>query len=336
MNRKFIYYISIIFFLIIFLLMTSCQLFLSAENYKDDLTPLLFFSHANQMTPTKIEQPWKIIELTSNYVGRWCISGDIDSDGELEIVSAENCNIDENHYTTAVAAFNLDNSILWEWGNPDTGQNHCSYDVACQIYDIDNEGNKEVVIAGDQQLFVLDGATGSEKWSFPIPENASDCIVFVILQGNPTAQDIIVKTRYSKIWAYTNTGRLLWQVDYPGGYRTAHQPIPIDIDNDGMDEIMAGYAIINPDGTIRWTLDSQQIPIGDGHLDCCRIYKHGYKPEDFRLIITFCEDEAIAMIDGNGKVLWSIRGYHFESVDIGEVHPDYDGKEILVDIDHSQ
>ena len=45
-----------------------------------------------------------------------------------------------------------------------------------------------------------------------------------------------------------SAGNLLWTVENPGGYRTAHQPFPLDIDGDGREEIMAGYALLDPDG----------------------------------------------------------------------------------------
>ncbi|MBN2536343.1 MAG: hypothetical protein JXB88_25900 [Spirochaetales bacterium] len=329
-NKIYIYWRNtIITVFVIFLLTASgCQF---SEPHKDP-----FFVYANELDAAETEIPWKEINLTgtSDYAGEWVVTGDIDNDNEVEIISAKNFNHSDNHYTTSVAAFNLDGTLLWEWGDPGGGQEHCSYDVACQIYDLDNDGNMEIVIAGDGTLFVLNGATGEEEWSFSIPANASDCIVFVNLNGGPRPEDILVKTRYSKIWAYKKEGELLWKIEYPGGYRTAHQPYPLDIDGDGKDEIMAGYAMVNHDGSIRWVLDESKLPLKQGHLDCCRVYKRGSSPDDLRLIITCCSDNAIAMIDGNGTILWKITGYHFESIDIGEVCPDYPGNEIFVDIDH--
>jgi outer membrane protein assembly factor BamB len=183
-------------------------------------------------------------------------------------------------------------------------------------------------------LVELDGATGKERRRFPIPPEATDCLAFVNLSGSERATDVLVKTRYSQIWAYNYDGKLLWTVENPGGYRTAHQATPIDIDGDGKDEIVAGYALLNPDGTVRWQFESEKVDLGRGHLDCCRVLRKGEKPEDWRLVLTCCGANNIATIDGNGKTMWEVSGHHFESVQIGKVFPDLAGLQILVDIDH--
>jgi rhamnogalacturonan endolyase len=58
-------------------------------------------------------------------------------------------------------------------------------------------------------------------------------LVFADLSGKGRPTDVLVKTRYRRIWAYDQGGELLWNVTDPGGFRTAHQARPIDIDGDG-------------------------------------------------------------------------------------------------------
>jgi len=127
---------------------------------------------------------------------------------------------------------------------------------------------------------------------------------------------------------------LLWHVKDPGGHRTAHQPRPIDLDGDGRDEIAAGYAMLNADGSVRWTFKSSTIDVSRGHLDCIRLLRGGDNPEDIRLVLTLCGANGIALIDGNGKTIWERAGSHFESIDVGRVVADREGPQILVDIDH--
>jgi len=105
--------------------------------------------------------------------------------------------------------------------------------VACQIYDWDGDGKNEVVLSGDGFVFELDGATGHEKRRLPLPKDAGDCLVFVNLAGNSRPTDVLVKTRYTQIWAYDRNWKQLWTVENPGGYRTAHQPVAVDLDGDG-------------------------------------------------------------------------------------------------------
>ena len=279
-------------------------------------------------------EPWKIIPLDPEYSGQWVVADDVDGDGEVEIVSAENANKNDVHYTSTAVAQKLDGSVLWRWGNPAIGRKKWHHDVACQIHDWDGDGKNEVVLCTKGYIVELDGATGRQRRKIAIADDASDCLVFCNLTGGNRPTDVLVKNRYHRIWAYNHAGKLLWTVKDPGGYRTAHQPRPIDLDGDGRDEIMAGYAMLNSDGSVRWVFKSKKVEQGRGHLDCCRVVRRGDKPEDFRLALTCCGANNVALIDGNGKVLWEITGHHFESIDVGQIIPKHRAAQLLVDIDH--
>ncbi len=286
-------------------------------------------------------KPWKTVPLDPAYSGQWVVMGDVDGDGQVEVVSCRNVtgrsadNTSDCHYTSTAVAQKLDGSVLWRWGDPAVGGPGLSYDVACQIYDWDGDGKSEVVLCARDALVELEGATGKERRRLPLPPEATDCLTFVNLSGGPRAQEVLVKTRYGQIWAYDHAGHLLWTVSNPGGYRTAHQPFPVDVDGDGRDEIMAGYALLNPDGTVRWVLKSEKANLSHGHLDCCRVLRAGARPEDFRLVVTYCGANCIALVDGAGKALWEVAGDHYESVNIGKVRADVPGLQIVVDGDHA-
>ena len=81
------------------------------------MKPKLFDTCANDLEPKEIVQPWKQIELDPEYAGAWLVAGDLDGDGEVEIVSARNVNQDDNHYTCSVNAYRLDGRVLWRWGD---------------------------------------------------------------------------------------------------------------------------------------------------------------------------------------------------------------------------
>jgi len=279
-------------------------------------------------------QPWRIVPLDPEYGGQWIVAGDIDGDGEAEIVSSENVNKNDVHYASTAVAQELDGAVLWRWGNHAIGRKNWHHDVACQIHDWDGDGKNEVILCTKGYLVELDGATGGERRRISIPGEATDCLVFCNLVGGNRPTDVLVKTRYHQIWAYDRGGKLLWSVKDPGGYRTAHQPRPMDIDGDGRDEIMAGYAMLNPDGFVRWVFKSKKVDQSRGHLDCCRVVQRGNSPEDFRLALTCCGANNVALVDGNGRVLWEISGHHFESVDVGKIFAHCPGVQLLVDIDH--
>ncbi|MBN2002164.1 MAG: hypothetical protein JXA21_02305 [Anaerolineae bacterium] len=284
------------------------------------------------VSPLPVVRLWQSIPLDPEYSGGWVVAGDLDGDDVVDIVSAQNHNQDGVHYASAVVAQRLDGSILWRWGDPSIGQKCLSYDVPVQIYDWDGDGTNEVVlltkVGSDSFLVELEGATGFERRRFSIPTDATDSIVFANVSGNDRATDVLVKTRYTQVWAYTYAGELLWTYRPADKALTAHQPRPIDIDGDSRDEIMAGFSLLNADGSVRWTYASK------GHLDTMRVLRMGTTPDEFRLVITACGGKTLAVLDGNGQTVWKLSGYHFESVDIGPVCSQIPGNQIVVDIDH--
>jgi len=277
--------------------------------------------------------PWRRVLLDPAYAGCWVVAGDVDGDGEVELVSAQNHNEDDVHYTSTAVAQRLDGTVLWRWGDPTIGRKRLHHDVACQIHDWDGDGQNEVVLATDGAIVELDGATGRERRRLPIPPGTSDCLTFARLSGRPQP-DVLVKTRYTEILAYACSGELLWRCEMPGGYRTAHQPRPLDIDGDGRDEIMAGYALLNADGSVRWVYRSRAVDPARGHLDTVRVLRAGTRPAEWRLAVTLCGAGNLAVIDGEGQILWEVPGHHFESLSIGRLCPAVPGPQIAVDIDH--
>ena len=224
----------------------------------ETMRPRLFDVRANDISNEGVPvlQPWKRIALDPDYAGAWIVAGDVDGDGQVEIVSARNFNENDIHYTGSVVVHRLDGSVLWRWGDP--SRDATSSTTTSPARSMTGTGTARPRWwsrpSGRPGIVELDGATGAEKRRFAIPENASDCLAFANLSGGKRASEVLVKTRYGQIWAYNYDGELLWTVKEPAGFKTAHQARPIDVDGDGMDEILAGYALLNPDGTVRWDL----------------------------------------------------------------------------------
>ena len=273
------------------------------------------------------------VALDAEIDGAWFVTGDIDGDGEIEIVTARNYIDDEiPPNVTSLVARKLDGSILWQWGDSAAGGFRLGYDVACQIHDWDGDGKLEVILATRGEIVELEGATGKERRRIAIPDDATDTVIFADLAGAGRRGELIYKDRYYQTWAMDRDGNELWTVRFPGGWRTAHQSYPIDIDGDGRDEVLVGYALVGPDGEIRWTFEPPEFDEPLGHLDCCRVFRRGGTPADWRLVITPCGHRGLLMIDGEGRKLWELVDDHYESIDIGHIDPDSVEPRIIIDV----
>ena len=296
-------------------------------------------------------KPWKIIVQDKDYNGAWTVSGDLDGDGRPELVCTRTRDAGGEHFTASAIAYTLDNKVLWRWGDPKGHRETLGSDVACQVYDWDNDGTNEVILStyedGKTWLVELSGATGKEKRRFVIPDGAADCFTFCNVSGPPFGhpRDIIVKTRYSQLWAYDYDGNQLWTIYRPGKHSTAHQARPFDLDQDGIDEIMTGYVMVDEKGNPMW-IASRKGTSGAGHLDCARLFHQGSgyivekikhpSPHLSKIVLTFCNGRRISMIDGVGNLIWGISGRHFQCIEIGKVRSDVFGKQIIVDMGHEE
>ena len=210
-------------------------------------------AHTDDQVP--LIKPWKTIQLDPEYRGAWIVAGDLDGDGQAEVVRLGITNREDTHYTSSVVVHRLDGSVLWRWGDAAAGRNPLHHDVAAQVYDWDGDGKLEVIVAADQAVVELDGQTGQREAtvfhsgrSFRLPG---------VLQSDrrKSADRHIGKDSLHADLGLRSQRTITVDVRHmPGGQRTSHQPRPVDLDGDGRDEMMAGYALLNSDGSVRWTL----------------------------------------------------------------------------------
>lgn len=185
--------------------------------------------------------------------------GDLDGDGRLEVLLCQPCSVSDERYfphcVRFLAAYNLEGEKLWQVGTPDL-ENDLSTDndIPVQIFDIDNDGNNEVLYATDEEFFILDGASGTVKKSYPLPDkSAHDVIIIADLEGKGYPQNIILKNRFHQLWAMDANFNVMWT--YKGNI--GRYPWPYDINGDGRDELIAGYSILSGDGDVIHTIDGE-------------------------------------------------------------------------------
>src|SRR5262249_5479379 len=152
-------------------------------------------------------------------VGRNLRFGDLNGDGKIDFVAGQVLHHgpkDSNSEISCVTAFTLDGERLWQNGEPDAWKNHLTNDVALQIHDVDGDGKNEVIYCTNQEILVVDGATGEIKKRAPTPQTPpnskppydkspriyGDSIFFCDLRGTGRDADMIIKDRYMSYWAY--------------------------------------------------------------------------------------------------------------------------------------
>ena len=116
---------------------------------------------------------WKRIPTPGFGSDRALRLGDMDGDGRLDFLVAQNTNFLGRNFNdiTCMTALNTDGKILWQKGTPNPDNTWSSYDVSMQIYDIDDDGENEVIYAQEEYLIVADGKTGKEERRMQLPRS---------------------------------------------------------------------------------------------------------------------------------------------------------------------
>lgn len=279
---------------------------------------------------------WKKFETPGWGAGRNVRFGDLDGDGQADMLFAQNIprvRGDAFDHISCLTAVNLDGKVLWQLGRPDPRNGLLTNDTPFQIHDVDGDGRNEVVLVRDFQLQILDGATGKRKKSTWMPEMApdlkerpyeihnGDSIAFLNLSGHKGRHEILVKDRYREFWVFDNDLKLLWK----GQGQTGHYPHPFDVDGDGRDEFVIGYALWSHDGRQLWSRDSEL----HDHADGIAMGNFSSDPNAPPMVYACGSDEGFLLFDREGKLLKHVRIGHAQSPSIAKYRSDVPGLQLL-------
>ena len=247
--------------------------------------------------------------------------GDLNSDGKMEILMVQpDGGIDDRyvpHQVQCLTAFDLQGNLIWQVGTPDEDAGGPGSDYPAQIYDIDGDGHNEVLCVMNKRFFILEGSTGSVKKVYDLPDpEAHDCIIIANLTGKAFPQDIILKDRYKKMWAFDKDFNLLWT--HSGNI--GHFPWASDINGDGYDEVMAGYDLLDHNGSVLWSCQDL-----DDHADCIWVSRVEGTDEK-ELVIG---GSVTVKYDKNGRELWRYTGsIESQHVSLGKFRQDLPGLQV--------
>jgi rhamnogalacturonan endolyase len=293
---------------------------------------------ADDLAKVRAEYPlpklWRKFETPKYGAGRNVRFGDLDGDGKLDMLIAQNIprvQGDAFSHISALTAINLNGEVLWQSGRPDPRNGLLTNDSPFQINDIDGDGRNDVVIIKDFKLQILDGRTGKVKkvaWMPPTPANAKvkpyqlysgDSIAFANLTGGPkgTRRDLLLKDRYRHVWAYSHDLKPLWHIEE----ETGHFPYVMDVDGDGKDEIFIGHGMYDHTGKRVWSHDGEF----KDHVDAVAVGNFTDDPKAPPRVYWSSSDESFVMLDLAGKVLKQERVGHTQTAAVAKFRADLPG-----------
>lgn len=284
----------------------------------------------------KYPQPllWKAINLRDFGAGRNIRFGHLTGTEDWYIVIAQcqrRVRRDAYAHISCLTAIDLDGNILWQLGEPNPEHAYLTADLPFQLFDIDGDGRDEVIIARDFKIMILDGSNGKVKrWThtpirnqkdYPFDRLNVDSIRLCDFSGKGRPTDILIKDRYSQVWAYDSELNLLWT--YKAPVNTGHFAYTKDLNGDGREEMFVGYDLVDADGQRIWSL-----PVHTDHTDEIVIGK--IDPERDELIAIVSGSEGFMLADLQGNILVKEIIGHAQRISVGNYRPELPGLEICV------
>ncbi len=290
---------------------------------------------------------YKKIDLRDFGTGRQIRFGHLTGNDDWYIVLAQGqkrVHRDAYGHISCLTAIDLDGNILWQKGEPSTSYEHgqISADLPLQVYDIDGDGIDEVITAKNFELLILDGRTGEvkKKTKMPlsdkddttligVPEGRyafdrinADGIRICNFSGNDRPSDILIKDRYCRVYALNSNLEVMWM--FRSDKNTGHFPYACDINNDGYDELLCGYNLLDHNGKLIFS-----YPIDDDHTDeiISGRFMAGSKEGHFACV---SGTKGFFIGDYHGNIIKQDDIGHAQRVSAGNYCPDRDGFELAV------